>query len=185
MKWRRLISMIKAQSGAALAELMVGIAITGAIGGVMVMTIIQTDTVGTSNTNRIVSVNYVQNAGYWIQVDTKMAQTIELDAGDSGLPVVLNWVDWDSTEHQVSYSVSGDKLQRIHLINSGSPHVIFVAQSVDTEPNLTNCEFVDGVLNFTLTTAEGSGKRGNTETRMFSFKPRVELVVLKGGGEEA
>jgi len=176
--------MIKAQGGVTLVELMVGIAITGAIGGVIVMTIIQLDTVGSSNTNRIVSVNYVQNAGYWIQVDTKVAQTIELDAGDSGLPLILNWVDWDNTEHQVSYSLDGDKLQRIQSINSGSPNVLVVAQSVDAEPDLTNCEFVDGMLNFTLTTTEGSGTRGNTETRVFSFKPRAELVVLKGNGEE-
>ena len=182
MKLSKLLSIKKSQCGVALMELMVGIAVVGAIGGVMVTTIIQTDAIGTSNHNRIVSVNYVHNAGYWIQVDAKMAQTVHLDDGDSGLPLILNWVEWDNTEHQVTYAVKDDELLRIHSVNSSTPNAISIAQSINTSPEFTNCEFDDGVLNFTLTTSEGYDSRMNTETRVFSFKPRAELVVLDTHG---
>lgn len=178
MKLRELLSIKKSQMGVALTELMVGIAVVSAIGSVMVATIVQTDAIGTSSHNRIVSVNHVHNAGYWIQVDTKMAQTIHLDNGDSGLPLILNWVEWDNAEHQVTYTVTNDELLRIQSVNSSTPNAISIAQSVNMAPDFTNCEFADGVLNFTLTTSEGNGSHMNTETRVFSFKPRAELVVL-------
>lgn len=183
MKLSRLLSIRKSQRGIALMELMVGIAVIGAIGGVMVTTIIQTDAIGTSSRNHIVSVNYVHNAGYWIQVDAKMAQTVHLDDGDSGLPLTLSWVEWDNTKHQVTYALKDDELLRIHSVNSSTPNAISIAQSVNTEPDFTNCEFTDGMLNFTLTTSEGYESRMNTETRVFSFKPRAELVVLETSGE--
>ncbi len=178
---RKLSSIIKSQKGIALTELLVGIAITSAIGGVLVMTIIQTDDVGTSSRNRIVSVNYVHNAGYWIQVDAKMAHSIEVDEGDSGLPLTLSWVEWDNTAHQVTYLVADGELQRIHSANSGSPMTIAIARSVDADPDLTNCQYANGVIDFKLTTTEGSGRRANTETRTFSFKPRSEIVTLEDG----
>ena len=176
---KRMLSAIKnAQNGIALPEVLIGIAITGVISGVMVMTLLQTDDIGTSNRNRMVSVNYVHNAGYWIQVDAKMAHTITVDGSDSGLPLTLNWIEWDNTTHQVTYSLEDGNLQRAHSFNGGTPMANVIAQSVETDSDLTNCQFADGVLTFKLTTTEGNGPRSNTETRVFNYKPRSELVIL-------
>lgn len=169
----KLASLNNGESGVTLPETLMGLLVSGAICGVMSMILVQTNDVVVASRNHMVTVNDAHNAGYWIQVDTKMAQTVEVDSGPSGLPLTLNWVDWDNTEHEVTYFINEDELNRSHSVNSGSPSVITVAESINTAPILTNCDYVDGVLTFTITTTEGNDAHENSETRVLNYEPRT------------
>ncbi len=168
----KLLSINREESGFTLPELLIGVLLTSVLCSVMAMIIIQTNNVVLTNRNHMVSVNQVHNAGYWIQVDTKMAQTVDVDAGASGLPLTLSWTEWDNTNHEVIYAVQNNTLQRIHSVNNGSPITTAIARSVDPASDMTNCQFVDGVLTFKLTSTEGSGPQESSETRTFKFEPR-------------
>lgn len=171
--WSKISPINKEESGVTLPETLMGLLVSGAICGVMSMILVQTNDVVVANRNHMVTINQAHNAGYWIQVDTKVAQTVEVDEGVSGLPLTLNWVDWDNTEHEVIYSIDADELKRTHSVNDGSPNVTIVAKSIDTAPGLTNCDYVDGVLTFTITTTEGNDRHRSSETRVLNYEPRT------------
>ncbi|NQT74130.1 MAG: hypothetical protein HQ553_15410 [Chloroflexi bacterium] len=171
--WSKISLINKEESGLTLPDTLMGLIVSGAICGVMSVIIVQTNDIVVDNRNHMVTVNQAHNAGYWIQVDTKVAQTVEVDEGVSGLPLTLSWVDWDNTEHEVTYSTQNNELLRTHTVNSGTPSVLAVAGSIDTAPYQTNCEYVDGVLTFTITTTEGSGTHQSSETRVLNYEPRT------------
>lgn len=171
--WSKISQLTQEENGMALSETLMGLLVSAAICGVMSMILVQTNDVIVANRNHMVTVNQAHNAGYWIQVDTKMAQTVEVDGGVSGLPLNLSWVDWDNTEHDVTYSIQNDELLRTHIANSGTPSVLAVADSIDTAPYLTHCEYVDEVLTFTITTTEGTGSHESSETRILNYEPRT------------
>lgn len=179
----KLLSIVnKDHKGFTLIELLVGLAITGAIGGGIVTTIIQTNDTVIRNRNHLDCVIRVHQAGYWIQVDTKAARTVELDPGDTGLPVTLNWYDWEDREFEVTYDVVADELQRNLSINGSEVSTMTIASSVVSGSPSTSCRFVDtdappdgmgDVLVFTLTVTEGSAQNQKTETRIFKFEPKA------------
>jgi len=171
--WSKISLINKEESGVTLPETLMGLLVSAAICGVMSMILVQTNDVVVANRNHMVTINQAHNAGYWIQVDTKMAQTVEVDEGVSGLPLTLSWVNWDNTEHEVTYLIDNDELKRTHSVNSESPNVLTVAKSINTSSSLTNCEYVDGVLTFTITTTEGSGTHQSSETRVLNYEPRT------------
>ena len=182
MKIRSILSMIRNQKGFTLPELLVGIAIMGAISGVGTTTIVQMNHGVIENRNHISAVNQVHNAGYWIQVDTKMAQNVEVGATDSGLPLALSWVDWNNTSHRIIYTVVDDQLLRGHLVNGVGSGTITAASSIVSGSPSTSCSFVDtddppdgngNVLVFTLTATDGSGTSASSETREFRYEPRT------------
>ncbi|MBT4512176.1 MAG: hypothetical protein HOC20_08215 [Chloroflexi bacterium] len=170
---RRWSSIDNSQNGLGLIELLVGIAITSLISGVLVMSIIQTDRTVSKNRNHVASVSRVHNAGHWIHTDAQMAQTVEVDDDESGLPLILAWTDWDNEHHQITYAIEEGDLTRSHVIVDGAANKNLVAQSVNISPEMTNCAFSSGVLTFKLTVTEGEGPRASSETRVFEVVPRA------------
>jgi hypothetical protein len=89
----------------------------------------------------------VENGGYWISRDAMTSQS----ATSVGFPLTLTWQDWDGNSHEVTYSLSGTTLQRTVLINSVLSTTTVVAHDISSDPVLTDCQFLAGVLTFRLT----------------------------------
>ena len=163
----------RAQAGYSLVELLVALAITGLVGGVLVLGIPQMQQIIRRSDNHTDVATQLQNAAYWIQLDAKMAQTVSPDPGESGLPLTLSWVEWDNTTHQVVYALDEGKLWRYHSINGGEPTRKWLASCVDPSPEATGCTFSEGVLQFQITATQGDGNTASTETRTFRVHPRA------------
>jgi len=177
----------KNQKGFTLIELMIVIGISSIITGSIIMTIFQV-VIGSARTNNhMIAVRQAQNAGYWVSHDAQMAQSVGLadesvdDPDGTRFPFTLTWVDWGNNEvHQVTYTLEdmtgGSKqLKRSHFIN-GTTETSLVAQFIDaTEKDgkpQTRCEFTNGALIFTVTTAVGTDAEKRSETRVYEIVPR-------------
>lgn len=172
----------KDQKGFTLVELLVGLVLTGAIGGGIATTVLQTNDTVIRNRNHLDCVYRVHHAGYWIQVDVKAAYTVEPDPGDTGLPLTLGWYDWDDNEYEVTYDVVDRELIRNFSVDGNTVSISTLASSVVTGPSSTFCEYIDtddpadgkeDMVVFALTATEGGGKHKKTETRVFEFEPKA------------
>jgi len=159
----------------------VAIAITALIVGVIVMSIFQIFIVNALSSNHMKAVRQVQNAGYWINHDVQMAQSVApAEAPDiDGFPLTLIWTEWEGDEHQVIYvyDTVGDRLQREHYTNYDTDDpdepdsTIFVAeyiQSIEVAPR----PFTGGELTLTVTATVGTWPQVETETRVYEIVPR-------------
>jgi type II secretory pathway pseudopilin PulG len=166
-------SICRGQSGYTAAEMLVAVTIASLIGGGVVMSIAQVLNTSAQNSEHTVATKQVSNVIYWVRHDAKMAQTVQVDAGASGLPLVLSWDEWNNTQHEVEYSLVGDKLIRNHTINSGTPASLLVAENINSDPALTNCAYDGTKLSFEVTVTVGSGTRVLDETHTFTVDPRA------------
>ena len=109
----------KGQKGFTLLELIIGIAITGLITTAVTMTIFQTFTGSTRSSNHMVAVRQVQEAGYWVSFYAYAAQNMTI-TGDSGFPLILRWIDFDTNERQkVVFSLNSSGLRGSYYVESG------------------------------------------------------------------
>ena len=161
----------KAQRGFTLIELLIAITITGFISSGIAMGIMQTIATTTRNSNHTAAIKQVQNIGHWFERDVKMAQEVQVDEGDSGLPLVLSWVGWDGAEYEITYFLEGNELKRSYSVDGGEPSVLLVAESVD--PSLTNCQLVGNMLILEVSVTVGVGSGAVTETAVFRAEPRT------------
>jgi prepilin-type N-terminal cleavage/methylation domain-containing protein len=159
----------RGQKGFTAIEVLLAVTIAGLIGGGVVTAIALTVNTSVSNSDHTIVVDEFRNAVYWIRRDAKMAQIIQIDAGESGLPMVLSWVEWDNSQHEVTYDLSEDKLMRTYSID-GSESTLLVAENVD--PALTSFDFAGGMLTFDLTISVGDGSRTISEGQECNVDPR-------------
>ena len=163
----------KNQRGFTLIEMIVAMTITVLIIGVIAMAIFQVFNVNALSSNHMTAVRQVQNAGYWISRDAQMAQSVVPDdGGATGFPLTLTRTEWEGDEHQVVYTIIGDRLQREHYINSVPDSTIFVAEYVVSDPEKTNCVFTNGKLTLTVTATVGTWPQEEIETRVYEIVPR-------------
>jgi type II secretory pathway pseudopilin PulG len=160
------------QRGITLVETIIAVAIAAIIGGGVVMGIGQTVNTSARNSDHTVATKELRNVVHWVKRDAKMAQTVEVDPGISGLPIVFSWVEWDNSEHEVTYNLVGEKMVRSHVIDGGAPVDLIVANYMNTDTALTNCEFSSGVLTFLVTVTVGEGSNAMTESQEFKVDPR-------------
>lgn len=163
------------QRGIGLVELIIAIAITGIIGAAATMAIHQVLTGTALSNDRNSAVNQVRNAGYWINRDAQMAQSVDPNPGDPKF-FELTWIDWDDSElHTISYSLESmpaglNKLKRSETDNNGTTQT-FIAQYIKPkEQEVTWCQWNGEVLAATITAQVGD----ETETRTFQVKPRPD-----------
>jgi prepilin-type N-terminal cleavage/methylation domain-containing protein len=127
------------EKGFTLIEMLVAMAIAGAIMGVMsaaVITIIRTTA---QNDEWNVNLRQVQNAGHWITSDALMAQAVVIPT-PGHFPLTLKWSDWNnisSTQYNnnIKYILNGSTLTR--SLNDGP--AILIAQYIVPDPAFTNC----------------------------------------------
>jgi len=93
------------QSGFTLVELLIAVAILGAIGGALSMAIVTIMKTTDSTKDQAVILQQVQNAGYWISRDVQMAEDVSPGAG--GALVTVNQADGE-----VAYVFDGTTLKR-------------------------------------------------------------------------
>lgn len=165
----KISSVSRGQNGFTAIEMLVAVTIAALIGGGVVMGISQTVNTSVNNSDHNLAVNEFRNAVYWIRHDAKMAQTIQVDAGESGLPLVMSWVEWDNSQYEVTYDLDSDKLMRTQSVD-GNESTILVAENVD--PALTSFEFAGGMLSFDLTITVGEGSRTVSESQECTVDPR-------------
>jgi prepilin-type N-terminal cleavage/methylation domain-containing protein len=112
--------------GFTLIELLVTLAIGTAIVGVMSMSITSIMKVTPLNNDRVITLNQVQNAGYWISRDVQMAQVVNPEPSANVL-LHLEWDDYDESHNAVDYVFDVDTLWR--RLNDASPGML-IAQYV-------------------------------------------------------
>jgi len=168
----RIMSASRGQRGFTIVEMLVAVTIASLIGGGVVMGIAQTFNTSVRNSDHTLAVNEFRNAAYWIKRDAKMAQTVEVDPGESGLPLVLSWVEWDSSQHVVTYDLDDGKLVRTYSID-GDESTLLVAENID--PAQTSFEFTGGMLTFNLAVSVGEGWRTMSESQECTVDPRPGL----------
>ena len=194
---RMLRQLLKNQRGFTLIEMLIAIAIGGAIAGAGSMATRQVVTETTRNNNHEIAVRQVQNAGHRVTRDTQMAQTVDdtrtTNDDDSITILLLTWEDWDedvedeidADEYQVEYKlvavdVDGvivTKLQREHYTNRVDESILpdattYVAKYIDA--GQTSCEFAAPMLTFTVTATVGGGSlQEGSETRIYEIVHRA------------
>ncbi len=168
----RIFSVNRGQKGFTAIEVLVAVTIASLIGGGVVTAISLTVNTSVSNSDHAIVVDEFRNAVYWIRRDAKMAQTIQIDAGESGLPMVLSWVEWDNSQHEVTYDLDEGKLMRTYSVD-GNESTLLVAERVD--PTLTSFEFTGGMLTFDLTISVGEGSQTISESHECTVDPRPGL----------
>jgi type II secretory pathway pseudopilin PulG len=165
----RILSAGRGQKGFTAVGILVAVTIASLIGGGVVTAISLTVNTSVRNSDHTLAVNEFRNAVYWIRRDAKMAQTIQIDAGESGLPMVMSWVEWDSSQHEVTYELDEGKLIRTYSVDSNES-TLLVAENVD--PALTSFDFTGGMLTFHLTVSAGEGSRTVSESQECNVDPR-------------
>jgi hypothetical protein len=104
------------------------------------------------------AIREAQKAGFWVSQDTQMAQDLEM-VGASGLPLTLNWVDWEGIAYQSVYSLVDDRLEREYSVD-GAVTTSVAAQHID--PAGTSCEFVSGIAGGTFSLPDGTSDPKDT-----------------------
>jgi len=164
----------RGQQGFTLIEMLVAIALTSIIGTAAIMAIHQVliGTVLSNDQNTVI--NQVRNAGYWIEHDALMAQSVNA-SGESEFSLTLTWTDWDDDAHQVVYGLEPSpgelkRLQRQETINDTQVTTTTVGRYIDADN--TSCHWDGEVLTVNITAQVGD----KTETRTFQAKPRPDQL---------
>ena len=181
MMFQRLGLMNKRQRGFTLIELMIAVAVAGAITGGVAMSIFQTFDYNARSNARMVAVKQVEEAIHYMNRDVQMAQIIvpEPDPDPDGFPLVLTWVEWDeyNTEHEVTYSIddSTNELKRIDVVGGSTVSERAVARYVNTDSDDTYCEFdyTDWIFTFTITVTVSGYPEDISEMREVRVTPRT------------
>ncbi|MBM3131909.1 MAG: prepilin-type N-terminal cleavage/methylation domain-containing protein [Chloroflexi bacterium] len=174
MKVHMLRAIRRQEKGFTLIEILVGLAITGALVGVVAMAVpLMNSSVKRGNNHTYVATQ-LQNATHWIQVDAKMAQEVTPDGGGSGFPLTLTWVDWDNTEYQSVYDVSGGDFSRAHTVTVVGNDPVTTTRSLAQSIASGTCSYADGMLTIQLTSEEGSGREKASQVRTIEVKPRTQ-----------
>lgn len=167
------------ERGFTLIEMLIGITILFLVGGAGAMATYQLLKGTELSSTHMTAVRQVQNAGYWISHDTRMAQYVT--AANLTLPnfLVLNWTNGDTQdEFEIVYTlddVAGSTLKNMYRhqsLNGGANVTTFVAQFIDPDVAKTSCQFSSGRLTLTVTAIIGAGMTEQSETRTYKFVPR-------------
>ncbi len=173
---RKLRKLIKNQPGFTLLEVAIAVALTGILSSTVIWSTFQVIDNNSYSIARMSAVKQVEVVIHFLRQDIQMAQTVT-PSGGTGFPLFLQWVDWENTTNNVTYSLSGGNLQRLHsrtdtsMVTSNSTLVANNIQNISV--TFVKHEIYDpGVYQFTIT-ANITGRRSAIETRVFEIFPRT------------
>ncbi len=150
------------QRGIMLVELLMAAGIAAMLVGVLGSAIFQLMQVTERGNEQFRALHDVQNAGYWITLDAKRAQTTSLIEGAQPAgSIILSWSDGGQS-HSVTYSLSGTGLQRDHndTITVVARHISSVGFSIS-----------QGVVTATVTSSP-DGRWGVSKQTTYKVCPR-------------
>lgn len=153
-------------------EMVVALAITGAIAGVITMGIFQTMDYSARDSARMTAVKQVENAVHYMSRDVQQARIITPTAAPDpdGFPLTLSWVDWSGTQYQAIYTITGNELIRSYSVD-GVVTTHTVARYINNSSSSTNCSY-DGVFNLKITSTVTGYPAQISETRQVQITPR-------------
>jgi Tfp pilus assembly protein PilE len=153
------------QRGVTLVDLAMAMAVTAIISTAIVSSIAQVFDSNARNSNHMIAVRQVQNAGYWISHDSQMAQNVSA-AGN----LVFSWKDWDGSPRQATYSLVGTDLRRVYTVDNVTQANALVGQHISAAA--WPYSISSKRLAFTVTATVGTGSRTSSETRSYEVAPR-------------
>ncbi len=174
----------RTEKGFSLIEILVVVAITGVISVAISQIIFVMMDVVTGNRAHVDVIVQVQNAERWLEMDVKMAQTVEVvrnDPSHAGT-LMLTWHTWGGTKSSVNYFIRNNQLMRYETeysptggtrtyetfiakdVVSGSPQTSFVVSTEITKRKSVHVH---------ITVENDTGTSGmNREVRDFEIDPR-------------
>ena len=127
------------EKGFTFIELVVAIGIITLISGAAATAIFQVFKGTERNNDYMTAVHQVQNAGYWISRDARMAQSVSADNLTPPDFLVMNWTEWDESDEAVYHSATyffedltdgTGKLKRNHWSSVGANEQTLIAQYI-------------------------------------------------------
>lgn len=170
--------MKQGEKGFTFVELIVAISIIALVSGATAAATFQVFRGAEHNNNHMTAVRQVQNAGYWISRDARIAQSMTADNLTPPDFLVLSWTNENSDEYQVVYTLEDmpeselKELRRTQSINGGGGITTLVAQHIAPDLEKTKCKFTNGILTLTVTATVGDGAPMESETRTYKLAPR-------------
>lgn len=163
------------QKGFTLIELLIVMLISGMIVAGVGTATFQLFRVNALTSDSVSASTQLQNTGSWISRDAMLAQAVTVD-NDSETgelrSITLGWVDWGANTHQVVYTLEGSgELKRTYSYDDELGHheqTIFVAQSINPDPDKTSCDWDGAVLTLNITAQVGE----QTATRTYKVESR-------------
>jgi prepilin-type N-terminal cleavage/methylation domain-containing protein len=166
---QKIRSIIRGASGFTLIEMIISLAIFGMMSVGITSLICQTVTGTQRDQLHLNVIQQVDNAGYWLSRDVAMAENISVGSG-AGFPIQLTWNTWGGDQYLVSFSLTNGSIERSLVKNGNAAGQTVVAQSINSDPGLTNCSYSNGMLSLQVTATLGTV----SETRNYQIKARPE-----------
>ena len=167
------------EKGSTLLELIIAISIMVLVSGATLAGIFHISKTTELNASHTSAVFQVQNAGYWIIHDTRMAQGVITD--NLTLPdfLILGWIEQGSCdEYQLTYTLENmaegqlKKMLRHQYINGVLNNSTLVAQYIEPDSGCTSCDYNNGILSLNIMATVERGSSIETETRSYNISPR-------------
>lgn len=188
----RKLKKIHSQRGLTLIEMLVVLAISGAIIAAVSAVILQTFSVSAANNNRMTAIKQLENALHWIDRDAQQSWadqdniTNEWDEPDVLTDISQLQQHWTDNvvspvlEHDVTYSLDDATLTRIDVVTGtdGTSKTLntLIAEYI-SDINYTYVQNPNGKYLLTVNiTANVEGYRSATESRTLCVMPRASRV---------
>ncbi len=172
------------EKGLTYIELVVALTIIVLVSGAAAMASFQVFKGTERNNDYLTTVRQVQNASYWVNRDTQMAQSVTADNLTSPDFLILSWTEWDEadnpTYHSATYFFEDltdgiGKLKRSHWSSAGANEQTLVAEYIYYDPadpdNTSKVSYQSPVLTVRLTALFEE----TIETREYQIKKRPNL----------
>jgi prepilin-type N-terminal cleavage/methylation domain-containing protein len=170
------------EKGFTLVELLIAttimLMVSGAAGAAIFQVLRNTE----RNNNHLTVVRQVENAGYWISRDARMA--LDVTTENLTLPDFLSmgWIEWDDEDdpiyHAANYTLEGltngiGTLKRNHESTAGASEQTLIAQYIYYDPNDVAATSNASYQNLVLTVKLTAVFEDMLETREYKIKRRT------------
>lgn len=141
-RWRGQARLLKnkfdGQAGYTLIEMLMVIAIMGLLTVAVNQVIGHTVRLSSNGTDSMTAIKQLESAFHWVNIDVQQAQDIEIERG-GGFPLELAWMEWDGTQHAVTYTIDGSEMKRSVSINGTQTQDVVIARYINPAAAATYC----------------------------------------------